>query len=206
MAFALIVLAIGSVLAGYAGFPLALGGSGRFERFLAPSFTVANAAVRLPPSQTLRRTAVALAEAGQADQAEERAGEASRGLELGLMGVSTVAAIGGIGIAWYFFIANRNAARRLSERFIGLHTLLSHKYYVDEIYDATLVQPIRIVSDQGLWRIVDARIIDGTVNGVAESVRGWSELLRRLQSGSVRAYAASLFFGVVVVLGYYLWR
>jgi NADH-quinone oxidoreductase subunit L len=127
-------------------------------------------------------------------------------LELGLMGVSVIAAVGGIAIAVYFFLRNREAARRLSERFIGPYTVLTHKYYVDEVYDVAIVQPIRIVSEQGLWKVVDARVIDGTVNGVAESVRGWSELLRRIQTGSVRAYAASLFFGVVAVLGYYLWR
>ena len=40
----------------------------------------------------------------------------------------------------------------------------------------------------------------------AQTVAGGSELLRRVQTGSVRAYAASLFLGVVVILGYYLWR
>jgi NADH-quinone oxidoreductase subunit L len=49
-------------------------------------------------------------------------------------------------------------------------------------------------------------VIDGAVNGVAMIVDGWSSLLRRLQSGSVRAYAGSLFIGVVLILGYYLWR
>jgi hypothetical protein len=44
------------------------------------------------------------------------------------------------------------------------------------------------------------------VNGVGEAASGAGELLRRLQTGSVRAYAASLFFGVVAILGYYLWR
>ena len=77
---------------------------------------------------------------------------------------------------------------------------------MDEIYDAAIVQPTRIVAEEGLWKVVDVRVIDGSVNGVADSVRGWSELLRRLQTGSVRAYAASLFFGVVALLGYYLWR
>jgi NADH-quinone oxidoreductase subunit L len=81
-----------------------------------------------------------------------------------------------------------------------------NKYYVDEIYDAAIVQPIRIVSEDGLWKILDVRVIDGAVNDVAGTVGGASELLRRLQTGSVRAYAASLFLGVVLILGYYLWR
>jgi len=189
MAFALIVLAIGSVLAGYAGFPHALGGSGRLERFLEPSFSVDASSVGLQP-----------------DRGEQQGAEASEGLELGLMGVSTAAAIGGIGIAFFFFLSNPDAARRLAERFAGVYRVLQHKYYVDEVYDATLVQPIRIVSEQGLWKIIDVRVIDGAVDGVGESVRGWSEVLRRLQTGSVRAYAASLFLGVVMVLGYYLWK
>ena len=67
------------------------------------------------------------------------------------------------------------------------------------------MQPIRIVSDSALWKIVDARIIDGAVNGVGETVGGLAELVRRLQTGSVRTYAASLFLGVVLILGYYLW-
>jgi NADH-quinone oxidoreductase subunit L len=77
---------------------------------------------------------------------------------------------------------------------------------VDEIYDAAIVQPIKIVSEEGLWKVVDVQIIDGLVNGVGESVSGGGDLLRRLQTGSVRAYAASLFFGVVALLGYLLWR
>ena len=62
------------------------------------------------------------------------------------------------------------------------------------------------VSEEGLWKRVDVRLIDGLVNGVGRAVTGSSELLRRLQTGSVRAYAASLFLGVVLILGYYLWR
>ena len=49
------------------------------------------------------------------------------------------------------------------------------------------------------------RVIDGAVNGVAQTVAGSSELLRRAQSGSVRTYAASLMLGVVLILGYCLW-
>ena len=49
-------------------------------------------------------------------------------------------------------------------------------------------------------------MIDAAVNGIGDTVGGMSEMLRRLQSGSVRTYAASLFAGVVFILGYYLWR
>jgi hypothetical protein len=68
-----------------------------------------------------------------------------------------------------------------------------------------IVQPIKKTSTTLLWRGVDAGLIDGTVNGVGLVVRGWSAVLRRLQTGSVRAYAMSLFAGAVVMLGYYLW-
>ena len=171
MAMVLIVLAIGSVLAGY----VALGG--RFEHFLEPSFgpdTAAHAA--------------------------------DEGLEITLMVVSSIVAVAGIGIAAFFFLKNRRAADAAADRFAAIHRVLEHKYYVDEIYDATIVQPIRIVSEDALWKRIDVRLIDGAVNGVGETVAGMSDLLRRLQNGSVRMYAASLFLGVVGILGYYLWR
>ena len=178
MAWPLIVLAIGSVVAGYVGLPHVLGGSDWFARFLEPSFS-----------------GVAIGEASEAAQ-----------LEGTLMIVSTVVAVSGIGIAFYFFLKHRAAADGVAARFAGLYRLLQHKYYVDEIYDATIVQPIRIVSQEGLWKIVDVRAIDGTVNLVGRVVEGSSQELRRTQTGSVRAYAASLFLGVVLILGYYLWR
>jgi NADH-quinone oxidoreductase subunit L len=191
MAVALVALAIGSVLAGYAGFPGALGGSGRFERFLEPSFTTQPA----PASS-----------GAELAQGEPRGTGEDVGLELGLMAVSSLVALAGIGIAVFFFLRNRAAAERAADRFGGVRTVLLNKYYVDEVYDAGIVQPVRIISEEGLWKGVDVRVIDGTVNAVADSVGGMSELLRRLQTGSVRAYAASLFLGVVAVLGYYLWR
>ncbi|MEO8260280.1 MAG: proton-conducting transporter membrane subunit, partial [Acidobacteriota bacterium] len=186
MALALIVLAAGSIFAGYVGVPPALGGSNRIEQFLEPSFTVA-------------------AEAGSpAASHEESAGE-HRGLELGLMGVSSVVAVGGIAIATFFFLWRRRSADEMALRFSGLHRLLSHKYYVDETYESVVIQPIRIAAEEGLWKVVDARI-DGSVNGVAGLVSGGSDLLRRVQTGSVRVYAAAVMLGVVVIVGYYVWR
>jgi NADH-quinone oxidoreductase subunit L len=68
------------------------------------------------------------------------------------------------------------------------------------------VQPIKVASTEGLWRNFDVRLVDGAVNGVAAIVAASASTLRRLQTGSVRTYAGSLFVGVVVILGYYLWR
>ena len=77
---------------------------------------------------------------------------------------------------------------------------------MDEIYDAAIVEPIVNVSRGGLWKIVDAELIDGAVNGAGSFVSLGAGLLRRLQTGSVRVYAASFMLGVVTVLGYYVWR
>ena len=85
--------------------------------------------------------------------------------------------------------------------------MLLNKCYVDEIYDAAIVQPIRIVS-AGSVVARGRRRRRSTARSTASAtiVDGWSSLLRRLQTGSVRAYAGSLFIGVVLILGYYLWR
>jgi NADH-quinone oxidoreductase subunit L len=94
----------------------------------------------------------------------------------------------------------------VERRFAGLHRLLLNKYYVDELYDSAIVQPIKQLSTGGLWKGVDAGLIDGMVNGVGLTVRAGSGGLRRVQTGSVRTYAASLFLGVVLILGWYLWQ
>jgi NADH-quinone oxidoreductase subunit L len=104
------------------------------------------------------------------------------------------------------FRRRREAADALAARFAGIHRLLLGKYFVDELYNAVIVQPIKNVSTVFLWRGFDAGVIDGAVNGAGQVVRGGGTALRRLQTGSVRVYAASLFLGVVLILGYYLWR
>ncbi len=195
MAIALVVLAAGSIVAGYIGLPAAFGGS-KLETFLEPSFR-AHAMGGEP------RSAEA---AGAADARDGHAEEGGTSRELGLMGISTLMALGGIGIAGFFFLKSPQASERLARQFSGLRTLLLNKYYVDEIYDAAIVQPIKVTSEKGLWKVADAGVIDGTVNGTAETVGGLALILRRLQTGSVRAYAASLLLGAVLVFGYYLWR
>jgi NADH-quinone oxidoreductase subunit L len=104
------------------------------------------------------------------------------------------------------YVANPELPAQLSAQLRALYEWVLNKYYVDELYEATVVQPIKAASTEGLWRWFDVKVIDGAVNGSASIVEGSAAMLRRLQSGSVRAYASSLFVGVVVILGYYLWR
>jgi NADH-quinone oxidoreductase subunit L len=202
MALALIVLAIGSVVAGFVGVPQAIGGANRIETFLEPSFE----AHQIAPANPEFQVVAGRPEEPRVERPGEPPAEGSRETELLLMGVSSGLAIAGIGLAAYFWLRNRPAAARVARSATPLYTLLLNKYYVDEIYDALIVQPIKSVSTVLLWRGVDAGLIDGAVDGIGGFVRGSSNGLRRLQTGSIRAYAASLFLGVVLILGWYLLR
>jgi NADH-quinone oxidoreductase subunit L len=127
-------------------------------------------------------------------------------LELTLMAVSSTIAVAGILLAAFIWLKRRDLADSMARSFAPIHRLLLNKYYVDEVYDATVVQPIHVVSREGLWRGFDVRVVDGAVNGTGTIVAASAAVMRRLQTGSVRAYAGSLMVGVVLVLGYYLWR
>ena len=195
MALVLIVLAIGSVAAGWIGVPHALGGHNELGAWLEPAFEA-----------PMRAEGAAAAPGEIAEGPAGTTAEAREDLELTLAVFSSVVAIIGVLVAYGFWIKRRDLADAAARRFASVHRLLLNKYYVDEIYDATIVQPIKLASQEGLWRWFDVRVIDGAVNGTGTIVDGSASMLRRLQTGSVRAYAGSFFVGVVVILGYYIWR
>jgi NADH-quinone oxidoreductase subunit L len=201
MAFALIVLAIGSILAGYIGVPHALGGHNALGAWLEPAFQATNCGQAVATGEL---AGLALADCLPGEEAAAAGDHAA--LELTLMLVSTLVAFAGIGLATFLWLKNRQIPERMARQFPGVHRLLLNKYYVDEVYDATIVQPIKVVSQEGLWRGFDVRIVDGAVNGAGYFVSGVSIVLRLLQNGSVKTYAASTFAGAVAILAYYLWR
>jgi NADH-quinone oxidoreductase subunit L len=203
MAIVLIILAIGSIGAGWIGWPHALGGSNRIETFLEPSFEAHAIAPATPEFQVAEGRPQTRIELPPETAAHPSVDEST---ELKLMALSTVIAFLGIAIASYFWLINRAASAKVARSVAPVYTLLLNKYYVDELYDAAIVQPIKAMSTAVLWRGVDAGLIDGTVNGIGKLVRGSSDRLRRLQTGSIRAYAASLFLGAVLILGWYLMR
>ena len=132
---------------------------------------------------------------------------AGEGTELMLMALSSGIAFAGIGLARRkFWLANRAAAANIA-RSAGGHLHAA----AEQVLHRRAVRRRRRPADQALsttvlWKGADAALIDGSVNGVGKAVQGTSSVLRRLQSGSIRAYAASLFLGVVLILGWYLFR
>ena len=200
MAFALIVLAIGSVLAGYVGVPHALGGHNNLGAWLEPAFQATNCG---QPVTTGELAGIALEDCLPGEQA---GAEDHAALELSLMAVSSLVAFAGIGLATFLWLKRKDIPAQMATQFSGVHQLLLNKYYVDEVYDATIVQPIKVVSQEGLWRGFDVKIVDGAVNGAGYFVSGVSIILRLLQNGSVKTYAAAIFAGAVTILAYYFWR
>jgi NADH-quinone oxidoreductase subunit L len=230
----LMALAVGAIVAGFVGIPAALGGGNAIEHFLEPSFTVsavqepagaAAAGVEGAAGAPAEGGAVAVAEGqGEAPEAEE----AHTALEIGLMAFSVVIAAIGILLAWKLYVTSPELSDQMAERFAGAHRVLTNKYYVDELYDATVISGTQ-AGARGLWA-VDRNVVDGAVNGagwvtiigswfsgltdrtvvdglvnlVGRVVETGSLAFRRLQTGLVQNYALLMLFGIFVFVGVYL--
>ena len=116
------------------------------------------------------------------------------------MAISSIVGLGGILFAWTRY-KNRVPADESSN---SLEKLVENKYYIDEVYNTFIVQPIKNGSHFLLWKLFDTGIIDGIVNGVAALVRWFGGTLRRLQTGIVQAYIVSMVIGIVIFLAFYL--
>ncbi len=114
--------------------------------------------------------------------------------------ISSGVGVAGILLAYVFYVAKRGLADSFAKAMNGFYTLVYNKYFVDEIYNALVVRPLVAISRIVLWRGVDAGLIDGMVNGVGARSRGIGGILRLLQSGNIRTYAAWVVLGSLVVL------
>jgi NADH-quinone oxidoreductase subunit L len=142
--------------------------------------------------------------------------------------LSLAIAICGILLARKFYVTDPEISGRLADRWAGAHRVLSNKYYVDELYDKTVISGT-FAAGKGLW-VVDRNVVDGVVNG-----SGWLTLigawfsgltdrsvvdgivnlvgriceegsfwLRKLQTGLVQNYALLMLFGVFAFVSIYL--
>ena len=137
-------------------------------------------------------------------------------------------AVIGISVAQKFYVTSPEISEQLAGRFAGPHRLLSNKYYVDELYDATVIGGT-FSAGTGLWA-VDRTVVDGAVNGAGKitvigswfssltdrtvvdglvNLVGWmvqesSHAFRRVQTGLVQNYALLMLFGIFAFVGVYL--
>ncbi len=227
MTFPLLALAVGAIVAGFVGVPAALGGGNTIEHFLEPSFTAEHRMAE-GGGRIADRNADSTAGNPQSAVPNEEEPHVGRAVELGLMAFSLLVAIGGIALAYKFYVASPDLSERWAERFSGAHRTLSNKYYVDELYNATVVNGT-FAAGNGLWA-VDRNVVDGAVNGTSwvtvisswfsgladrtivdgvVNLVGWvvqesSLAFRRFQTGLVQNYALLMVFGIFVFVGVYL--
>jgi len=124
-------------------------------------------------------------------------------LDASLMALSALVGIGGILLAWQFYVRKPELPARVGARFQGVYQVLLNKYWIDEFYFATVINPVRALG-RGLWRWVDMGMIDGFVNGAARFFRGVGLVIRPAQSGKVQLYLFSMFIGFLALLAAYL--
>ena len=116
-----------------------------------------------------------------------------------MMGISVAIAIAGWLIARSFYAgASRKAVDGLSRTFSYVHKLLLNKYYVDEIYFAIVVHPIKRIGDF-LWYYVDVIFIDGAVNLTGMLATCCGRVITLFQNGSVKMYAFSMLTGILIL-------
>jgi NADH-quinone oxidoreductase subunit L len=117
-----------------------------------------------------------------------------------LMAISTAAGLLGIFLAWLMYVARPGMADAFASSMGRLYWFVYNKYFVDEAYDAAVVKPMVNGSRTVLWKGVDATVIDGAVNGVGSRARGIGGILRLMQSGNIRSYAAWVLAGSVLLI------
>ena len=228
MTLPLVILAFFSVFAGFLGAPKALGGSNRFEHFLAPVFE----------SEIHAYEAAGEAKQVAAGQKEE---SKDTGTEYFLMFLSVGAAFAGWFLAKRAYDkAERGYKEPINQVAPPLYNTMLNKWYVDEIYDTAFTgrRPIGNVRlgamglGTAMWNF-DANVVDGTVNGagwmtkLTGTISSWFDkwiidgvgvngpaLLTRMLSypvrlfqwGLVQFYALVMVAGVVGFVIYYVWK
>ena len=172
----LVVLAVLSIVGGYVGMPFQEGGH-LLERWLKP-----------------------VMESGEAGLVHH---EVSRGTEWALIFTSVGVAFFGIFMALRAYLWNPAMATSLRQRLDGVHRLLENKYWVDEFYHAVVVRPFVGISGW-LWRVWDAKVVDGLVNGAGYTLEGGSAILKLFQTGYVGTYALFITLGVIALFLHFL--
>jgi NADH-quinone oxidoreductase subunit L len=130
--------------------------------------------------------------------------EHGAGLEWGLMSLSILVALAGIGLAVHFCLKVwPNGAARLAERLGILYQISYHRWWWDDFYNVMIAANLRRLAWLADW--FDRTIIDGALHGIGAAAGAGSRILRALQNGQVQAYALAILLGVNIIVWLVLW-
>lgn len=116
-------------------------------------------------------------------------------------------AVAGILIALWIYKNESNKAKQLAVSFGSIYRAAYHKFYVDELYLFITKKIIfNLVGRPAAW--IDKNIVDGMMNGIANSTQNISFLTRKVQSGKIQHYLLYFFAGIIsmLVVFIYLWK
>jgi NADH-quinone oxidoreductase subunit L len=113
--------------------------------------------------------------------------------------VSGFISIAGIALAYMLHLKDRLKGQELPEKFPFLARLWEAKYWVDEIYQAAIVEPLRALGRA--FFAIDKFVVDGIVWAISfiPQAGGWV-LKLTTQRGYLQGYAATMLFGIAVIL------
>ena len=192
----LVILAILSIAGGWVGIPYFIGGDNidnYFKKTLTPVVVKVNTGEK-------KKDVVAKAGAKKAEGAsavkKEKPSPDKIFLERVLAAISVIFALIGMFIGWNFF---------KNDPYRKLPTLFANKWYLDELYNKGIVDPITRMSRNFLWKGFDVGVVDGMVNGAGQMVGELAGAVRKLQVGYVRSYAALILVGALCVVGYFVY-
>jgi NADH-quinone oxidoreductase subunit L len=129
----------------------------------------------------------------------ETLGHHEAGTDLLSMLLGTIAAVGGLGLSWYFYARPSTIPDDMARRLGALYRGSLNKFYVDEIYNAFIIWPTRFVA--AVCKFLDVYVVDGLVRLTAWIPRiVGRDLLAPYQNGLIQFYAAVTAFGVTCLL------
>jgi NADH-quinone oxidoreductase subunit L len=176
MTIPLVILAIFSALGGFIGVPEALGGTHQLAEFMSPLFEGSR---QVNPEAFLGTTL-------------------SHSEEYILMGVSVLVALLAAAAAYVMYISKGAVPTPEAAGRQGLQGIVYNKYYIDEVYEALFVKPIRTLSN--LLATFGEFFIDLFVEGTGRLVKGLANLGRQTQTGATGYYIFAMVVGIMVIL------
>ncbi len=114
--------------------------------------------------------------------------------------ISLAVALSGIFLAYAIYSKKWISADRIGQVFAPIYTVLSRKYFMDELYEQVLV--VRVLVNGLFYRIqqFDTYVVDGIVNGLGKITVRAGGALRRLQTGQLQSYGLAIVIGVVIIM------